>query len=103
MNFKQDPFLKYVIFLHAVEGAKLTKDLHWAHTDHIRKLDESGKLVLAGPFIEENIGMIAINAASKDEAREIAESDPFIIHGYRTYKILTLEYCCRENNYRQPK
>lgn len=42
MNTDHDAYLKYIIFLHAVEGAELNKDLHRAHTDHLRRLDASG-------------------------------------------------------------
>ena len=103
MNAVNEPFLKYVIFLHAVPGAKLNKGLRRSHAEHLRMLDESGRLVLAGPFIEKNQGMIVINANSMDEARQIAEADPFVINGYRKYEILTLEYCCKDNNYRSPE
>ena len=99
----RDEHLKYVIFLRAVEGQKLTRDLHTAHARHLEDLDKRGILVLAGPFIEHNSGMIVINADSKEEAVKIAESDPFIINGYRTYEIRTLQTCRVENKYRKPE
>ncbi|MBD3217059.1 MAG: hypothetical protein GF310_02195 [candidate division Zixibacteria bacterium] len=97
-----DVNLKYVIFLHAVEGQTLSRELHSAHAEHLKELDRRGILVLAGPFIEHNSGMIVINAASKNKAVKIAETDPFIIQGYRTYEVRTLESCCKASNYRKP-
>ena len=98
---EKDEHLKYVIFLRAVGGAKLKRDLHLAHARHLEELDKRGILELAGPFIEHNSGMIVVNADSKEEAIRIAESDPFITHAYRTYEIRTLEECCKENNFRK--
>jgi len=95
-------YIKYFIFLKAVEGQKLTRELHQAHSDHLKKLDDRGILVMAGPFKDHHSGVIVINADSIDEARKIAEADPFIIHGYRDYEIRALEWCCKENNYMKP-
>lgn len=95
-------YIKYFIFLKAVEGQKLIRELHQAHSDHLKKLDEEGILVIAGPFKDHPSGVIVINADSFHEARKIAEADPFIIHGYRMYEIRALEWCCKENNYMKP-
>lgn len=69
------------------------------HVEHLKKLDESGKLVLCGPFTDYAGGMVVLNCENINEAREIAESDPFIAEGYKTYELRTLEIANKENNY----
>lgn len=69
------------------------------HVEHLKKLDESGKLVLCGPFTDYAGGMVILNCENIEEARKIAESDPFIAEGYKTYEFRTLEITNKENNY----
>ena len=43
--------------------------------------------------------MVAIRAASLEEARATAEKDPFVAGGFGSYSIRTLEQARRENGY----
>ena len=38
-------------------------------------------------------------AGSFEEAKKIAESDPFISEGYKTFELRTLEVANKDNNY----
>lgn len=69
------------------------------HVDHLQHLDKSGKLVLCGPFTDYAGGMVILNCENTEEARKIAESDPFIADGYKIYELRTLEIANKENNY----
>ena len=69
------------------------------HVDHLQHLDKSGKLILCGPFTDYAGGMVILNCENIEEARKIAESDPFIAEGYKTYERRTLEIANKENNY----
>ena len=69
------------------------------HVDHLQHLDKSGKLVLCGPFTDYAGGMVILNCENIEEARKIAESDPFIAEGYKTYELRSLEIANKENNY----
>lgn len=69
------------------------------HVDHLQHLDKSGKLVLCGPFTDYAGGMVILNCENIEEARKIAESDPFIAEEYKTYELRTLEIANKENNY----
>lgn len=40
-----------------------------------------------------------IKAASYDEAKEIAESDPFVKKGVESYGLRTLQLSCKENKH----
>ena len=72
------------------EGDRVAvRDEHLAYQG---RLEAEGRLFCAGPLLKEDgdlagIGLIIYKAASLDEARKIAEGDPFHKSGLRTYKI----------------
>ena len=62
------------------------------HLAYQCKLEMEGKLFAAGPLLREDgemagIGLIIVKAESLDEAKKIANQDPFHQRGLRTYKI----------------
>ncbi|MDG2032386.1 MAG: YciI family protein [Rhodospirillales bacterium] len=62
------------------------------HLAYQGQLEAEGRLFCAGPLLKESgdmagIGLIIYKAASLDEAREIADNDPFHKSGLRAYKI----------------
>ena len=69
------------------------------HVEHLRTLDQEGRLVLCGPFTDYPGGMVVFRADSEDEALRIAESDPFIASGFKTFELRTLEVANADNNY----
>lgn len=54
-----------------------------AHLDHIQRLSDEGKLVLAGPFLDngEVRGIFLFNVPTLEEARELTAQDPAVISG----------------------
>ena len=66
---------------------------------HLRELDQAGKLVLCGPFLDYAGGMVIVQAESREEAEEIAKRDPFVASGTETYEVRTWELSCEENNH----
>ncbi|HTL11618.1 MAG TPA: YciI family protein [Bdellovibrionota bacterium] len=96
----EDPgFTRYVILLEKVPGRELTRATIDAHIAHLARLDDEKKLVLSGPFADHPSGMVVVQAESKDEAVAIAEADPFVREGVRTYEVRTWLLACRENGY----
>ncbi len=61
------------------EAAKLQK----AHLDNIGRLAEAGKLVLAGPFLDNGDirGIYVFNVKTIEEAKALTETDPAIKAG----------------------
>ncbi|MBD3648427.1 MAG: hypothetical protein HUJ31_13465, partial [Pseudomonadales bacterium] len=63
----------------AEEAAKIQR----AHLDNIRRLGEAGKLILAGPFLDDGDtrGIYVFNVETVEEARALTETDPAIRAG----------------------
>jgi len=61
-----------------------------AHIKHIISLLESGKALLAGPFTDNEriAGVLVLNAASAEEAREMEAADPALKSGEFTLEVL---------------
>ncbi|MCB0503762.1 MAG: hypothetical protein KDD32_13855, partial [Bacteroidetes bacterium] len=57
--------------------------LQKAHLDNIGRLAEEGKLVVAGPFLDEGElrGIYIFNVETMEEAKALTESDPAIQAG----------------------
>ena len=80
---------------------KINKAMVVKHVEHIKKLDDDGKLVLAGatkgyPGVG---GMVIFKADSLEEAEAICKSEPFVIEGYATYKLFSMRVGNKDNNY----
>ena len=62
------------------------------HLTYQNKLEEEGNLFAAGPLLREDgemagIGLIILKVGSLEQAKAIADKDPFHKSGLRTYKI----------------
>lgn len=77
----------------------LNEDLVKSHVEHLKSLNEQGKLILCGPFQDYPGGMVVFSAEDLREATDIANADPFIASGCKSYEIRTLDLANAENNY----
>ena len=77
----------FVIFSHG-KGFDLKPYLA-EHLQFMIDLERQGKLFASGPFGDgtRGDGMTVVRAKDKDEAREIALRDPFVVNGIRTFTI----------------
>ena len=92
----------YVMFIERGKTYnKITKAVVSRHVDHIKALDDSGKLELCGAFkgYPGVAGMLILRAESLEEAEEICKSEPLVSEGYATYKLRSLQVADRDNNY----
>ncbi|MDF2803396.1 MAG: hypothetical protein K0S61_3299 [Anaerocolumna sp.] len=87
----------YIMLMENVR--ELNSEIIQNHVDHLKALDNSGKLYLCGPFTDYKGGMVIFNVSTYNEAKELAEKDPFIAKGYKTYGLRTVEVANNENNY----
>ena len=90
----------YLIFLHSIPERPLTRDVVNLHANHLAELDDSGKLVMAGPLLERAGGLIVLRTGSAAEAMAIAEEDPLVRGAYQTYELGTWLMSNRQNDYR---
>ncbi|MFT4105407.1 MAG: YciI family protein [Lacrimispora sp.] len=87
-------------FIYLMENVKpLNKDIVFKHVEYLKELDGKGVLVLCGPFSDYPGGMVVFNATGLEEAIMVANNDPFILLGYKTYQIRTIEVANKSNNY----
>ena len=80
---------------------KMNKAAVIRHVDNIRALDDEGKLELCGVLRKcpGFAGMIILKANSYEEAEELCKREPFVVEGYVTYKLMSLQVGNRVNNY----
>ncbi|MCW3162106.1 YciI family protein [Chryseobacterium oryctis] len=74
-----------------IEDKAKNSELMKGHLANIGKLADEGKIVVAGPFFEENKqnfrGMFIFNTKSKEEAEEWVKTDPAVQAGIFGYEI----------------
>lgn len=90
----------YLIFLHSIPERPLSREVVDLHATHLAELDDSGKLVMAGPLPERSGGLIVLRTGSAAEAMAIAEEDPMVRGAYQTYELGTWLMSNRQNSYR---
>lgn len=74
--------MKYVILgFDGPQGQEQRKRYRDRHLAHLENLDAAGRVFLAGPLTDQSGSLIIIEADSLDQARALAEADPYIIHG----------------------
>ena len=71
------------------ESAAVSK----GHQENIQKLTAEGKMVVAGPFLDQNgaqalAGLFILRVASLDEAKAAVSTDPAVKAGRFTYEII---------------
>ena len=89
----------YLIFLHSIPERPLSPEVVDLHANHLAELDDSGKLVMAGPLPDRAGGLIVLRTGSVAEAMAIAEEDPLVRGAYQTYELGTWLMSNRQNNY----
>jgi uncharacterized protein YciI len=67
--------------------ADLNAKFRPAHLDYLDKLYKENKVVMAGPFADKKGGMVIYRADSAEEAKALAEADPFVVEGARTLEL----------------
>ncbi|WP_379143929.1 YciI family protein [Paenibacillus sp. sgz500992] len=89
MNFVYEEDICYVILLSPTEQDRRDMEIIRGHVRHLQELERSGQLVMCGPFSDAPGGMVIIRAESREEAVAIAERDPYILSGVRSYELRT--------------
>jgi hypothetical protein len=82
----------YVIFSKPVRGFEAMKPVLPAHLDYMIGLEKQGVLFASGPLGAPESGMsgegmTVVRAADAAQARKLAEADPFVVNGLRTFEL----------------
>ena len=89
-----------IMYVYLMKNLKpLNEEVVKKHVEHLKELKSQGKLVLCGPFTDYPGGMVVITAENLEEATKIAEADPFMASGYKSFEIRTMEQANEENHY----
>jgi uncharacterized protein YciI len=94
-----DDAVYYLLLATGVPGKAPTGDVLTEHGSHLARLDQEGKLALAGPFLDRFGGAIVLRAANADEAKRIAEQDPMVRGGFETYELIPWKQATQRNHY----
>ncbi|WP_026672052.1 YciI family protein [Alkalihalobacterium bogoriense] len=54
------------------------------HLEFLKQLEKEGKVYKKGPFLDGSGGLVIYIADNYDEAKLLAEQDPYIIYGVRS-------------------
>ncbi len=74
--------MKFVILgFDGPEGQAKRKIHRAAHLANLEPLNRQGRVLLAGPFTDQAGSLIIIEANSLEEAKQIAQDDPYTVHG----------------------
>jgi uncharacterized protein len=75
--------MKYFAAIQTIRDLSQIEPNKVAHVDFLERLAADGTIVLRGRFIDGSGGLTIFRAPSLEEARTIAESDPYVRAGAR--------------------
>ena len=76
----------YAAVLYMIDPVK-NQELRPQHLDYLNNLKEQGKIFAKGPFGEGKGGLVVYIADSFEEAKELAENDPYVINEVRRLEL----------------
>ncbi|RSD23279.1 YciI family protein [Mesobacillus subterraneus] len=92
--------IKFVVILKEKRKGELSLELLERHIGHLRDLNREGKLMVGGPFKNNEQAMLILHCGDIDEAIKLVEQDPFIKEKYyHSYEINELIVANEENNW----
>lgn len=75
--------MKYFAAFQTVSDLSRMEEQRQAHVDFLLKMVEEGHIYARGKFLDGSGGLTIFQAESLEEARRLAECDPYVIHGVR--------------------
>ncbi len=91
--------IRYVVLLHHITPALLTKALVREHVQYLQELESQGLLQLCGPFPEDQGGMLILRVADERKAHQIAQADPFVAAKAQGYSLRRWELSHAQNGH----
>ncbi|MDR6225097.1 YciI family protein [Desmospora profundinema] len=76
----------FAAILH-MEKPELNQTYRPQHLEYLNALEKQGKIFAKGPFADGTGGMVVYIADSLEEAKELAENDPYVTEGVRRLEL----------------
>jgi len=89
-------FAVHSVYLKPIE--EVDKHLE-AHRAFLKPLYDKGTAICSGPKIPRTGGFILMKASNREEAFEIIQNDPYVIHGMARYDIIEFEVRSRAEGF----
>jgi uncharacterized protein len=96
------PTTYYAVILKPVPGHVLSLPIVQKHAQHLAELDAQGTLVMAGPFVDNPLGLLIMKGSNKAEITHIMNEDPMMTSGVRTFEVATWVLANRGNKFMPP-
>ncbi len=79
--------MKYFAALLNMKDVEKNTKYRQQHVDFLVEKEKEGKIFARGRFTDGEGGLVIYIAASSEEARRLAESDPYVASGARTLEL----------------
>lgn len=76
----------FAAILHMLNAEK-NQEYRPRHLAYLDILDKQGKIYAKGPFIDGSGGMVVYISDSLEEAKQLAEKDPYVTEGVRRVEL----------------
>ena len=76
----------FAAILH-MEKPELNQKFRTQHLAYLESLKDQGKIFAMGPFVDGAGGMVIYIADSPEEAKTMAEKDPYVVEGVRRLEL----------------
>jgi uncharacterized protein YciI len=76
----------YAAILYMLD-AERNQELRPQHLEYLNELKSQGKIFAKGPFVDGAGGLVIYKAESLDEARKLAEEDPYVLEKVRRLEL----------------
>jgi uncharacterized protein YciI len=63
------------------------QELRPQHLEYLNELSSQGKIFAKGPFVDGSGGLVIYKAESLDEAKKLAEEDPYVLEKVRRLEL----------------
>ncbi|MEM3684294.1 MAG: YciI family protein [Conexivisphaerales archaeon] len=78
---------EYIVISNLVASRERLNPYRDEHLKYLENLKKSGKLIMAGRFSDGSGGAYFLNASDINEAKVIADNDPYHLSGLRVYTL----------------
>jgi len=76
--------MKFAAIIEYTKDASVISATRPAHREYLKKLVESDRLVISGPFTDDSGGILVYEANSAEDAEKLIRDDPFAKAGVFT-------------------